>query len=406
MTTPMIPRLLGAPVADHLRIFPVVALLGPRQVGKTTLARALVDATGDASGGRPGLYLDLEDPTHRARLSDPASYFRATADRLVVLDEVHRVPELFRVLRGVVDERIRAGAPTGHFLVLGSASMELMRQSGESLAGRIGYLELDPLDVREIAPAGGPSPDMLTRLWLRGGLPPSFLAPSDEASAVWRSQFIRTYLERDIPMLGPRIAAETLRRFWMMLAHSQGGPWNAAKLARSLGVDGKTVMRYLDLLVDLLLVRRLPPLHANVRKRLVKAPKTYIRDSGLVHALLRLDEMDAVLGHPVAGGSWEGFVIETLIRAAPDRTQASHYRTATGVEIDLVLDLPGGQVWAVEIKRGSAATPTKGLATALNDVQPDAAFVVHGGEERYPLGDGVDATGVWQLATELAAQGR
>ena len=397
----MIPRSLRPSVEEHLRIFPAVALLGPRQVGKTTMARAIADAGLEpASGaGKPGLYLDLENPGHRERLVDARGYLGSVRDRLVVLDEIHRVPELFRELRGIIDERIRDGEPAGHFLVLGSASMDLMRQSGESLAGRIGYLALDPLDVREVG--GGE----LMRLWIRGGFPRSFLAPTDEASTLWRENFIRTYLERDIPMLGPRIPAETLRRFWTMLAHSQGGLWNAAALARSLSVDGKTVVRYLDLLADLLLVRRLSPFHANVRKRLVKSPKVYVRDSGIVHTLLGLDDRHAVVGHPVAGTSWEGFAIETLIRAAPGRTRASFYRTATGTEIDLVLELPGGRVWAIEVKRGLVGVPGRRLRIALDDVKPDEAFLVYGGEERYPAKGGIEAIGLREMAAELAGPG-
>ena len=398
MATATIPRTLRASLQEHLRLFPAVALLGPRQVGKTTLARTVADAgLGATSGGpKPGLYLDLENPGHLARLADARGYLGSVRDRLVVLDEIHRVPDLFRVLRGIIDDRIRGGEPAGHFLVLGSASMDLMRQSGESLAGRIGYLELAPFDVREVA--GDQTP-----LWIRGGFPRSFLARTDRASTLWRENFIRTYLERDIPMLGPRIPAETLRRFWTMLAHSQGGLWNASLLARSLGVDGKTVMRYLDLLTDLLLVRRLPPFHANVRKRLVKSPKVYVRDSGIVHTLLGLDDLDSVLGHPVVGTSWEGFVVETLLRAAPRRTRASFYRTATGVEIDLVLELPGDRVWAIEIKRGSAGAPGKRLRIALDDVKPDRAFLVYRGTERYPLPGGVEAIGLCSMAEELVA---
>ncbi len=358
----------------------------------------IADADGPTASHteQPGLYLDLENPAHRERLSDAGGYLGSVRNRLVVLDELHRAPELFRELRGIIDERIRDGEPAGHFLVLGSASMELMRQSGETLAGRIGYLTLDPLDVREV---GGEEADLL---WVRGGFPRSFLAPSTAASVLWRQNFIRTYLERDIPALGPRIASETLRRFWTMLAHSQGGLWNGATFARSLSVNGKTVVRYLDLMVDLLLARRLPPFRANVRKRLVKSPKVYLRDSGIVHALLGVDARDEVLGHPVAGTSWEGFVIEALVRSAPSRTRASFYRTATGNELDLVLELPGGLVWAVEIKRGLVGTPSGRTLAALEDVKPDKAFLVYGGQVRYPAKSGVDVIGLMEMTEELA----
>ena len=363
-----------------------------------TLARAFAESD-EVHERRPvkkSLYLDLENPVDREKLADAPGYLATKRDCLVVLDEIHRAPHLFQTLRGVIDERIRGGEPAGQFLLLGSASMDLLRQSGESLAGRIAYLELGPLDIRELAES-----DQM-RLWIRGGFPRSVLAPTDADSTLWRESFIRTYLERDIPVLGPRVPADTLRRFWTMLAHSQGGLWNAAALARSLAVDGKTVARYVDLLVDLLLVRRLPPFHANVRKRLAKSPKIYVRDSGIVHTLLRLDDAEGVLGHPIAGASWEGFVIETLIRAAPDRAQASFYRTASGVGIDLILELPGARVWAIEIKRGLAPAVEKGFRVALDDVKPDRAFLVHGGDDRYSKGDGVEAIGLRALAEELA----
>ena len=393
-----IPRMLSARLEERLRLFPAVALLGPRQVGKTTLARAVTETSGGHGRGarKTGLYLDLESPADQERLADAQGYLSRERHRLVVLDEIHRAPRLFQVLRGIIDERIRGGEPAGQFLLLGSASMDLLRQSGESLAGRIAYLELAPLDVREL------SESEQTLLWTRGGFPRAFLAPSDADSAIWREDFIHTYLERDVPALGPRVPVQTLRRFWTMLAHAQGGLWNAAALARSLAVDGKTVARYIDLLVELLLVRRLPPFHANVRKRLARSPKVYVRDSGIVHTLLRLDDVDSVLGHPVAGASWEGFVVETLLRAAPERTRASFYRTATGVEIDLILELPGNRIWAVEIKRGRAPPVGKGFRVALDDVKPDKAFLVHGEDDRYPKGGGVEAIGVRALAEELA----
>ena len=373
-----------------LRTFPAVGLLGPRQVGKTTLAQTIAQ---DADN----LYLDLENPVDLEKLTDARGYLQARQGRLVVLDEVQRAPGLFQVLRGVIDERIRQGEQAGQFLLLGSASMELLRQSGESLAGRIACIELPSLDVREVGP------ENQDRLWARGGFPRAFLADDDEASAVWREQFIRTYLERDVPAHGPRIPAETLRRFWTMLAHGQGGLLNAASLAGSLAVDGKTVAKYLDLMVDLLLVRRLSPFHANVRKRLVKSPKVYVRDSGIVHTLLRLDDEESVLGHPVAGMSWEGFALETLIRAAPDRTRPSFYRTATGVEIDLILELPRNRLWAIEFKRGLAPKVNRGLWTAVEDLEPDRTFVVYSGDERYPMTDGIEAIGLREMAHELAA---
>jgi len=390
----MLPRRLKKLLEQRLREFPAVALLGPRQVGKTTLARTF---TQQAPGiPTPVTYLDLEDPADLAKLSDPSGYLRSLPERLVIIDEVQRAPDLFRVLRGVIDERVLRGQTSGHFLLLGSASIELLKQSSESLAGRIAFLELAPLDVLEVE-AGFETP-----LWVRGGFPRSLLAPSDEASAAWRANFITTYLERDIPQLGPRIPAETLRRFWTMLAHRQGALLNLAELARSLSVDGKTVASYLDLMVDLLLVRRLAPLSTNTGKRLTKSPKTYIRDSGLTHTLLRLDTRDDLLGHPVAGASWEGHVVESLIRAAPPRSEASFYRTAAGAEVDLILDLPGRRRWAIEVKHSSAPTLSKGFHNAIADVAPDRAFVVYSGSERYPKAPNIEAIGLRELAEELA----
>ena len=379
----MIYRLAEARISDLLTRFPAVAVLGPRQVGKTTLARRLVQELGAAA-----VYLDLELPSHRAKLSDPELYFSSQEDRLVVLDEIQRVPGLFEVLRGVIDERRRQGRRHRQFLLLGSASIDLLQQSSETLAGRIAYSELTPLLAEEVATKKRGDWD---RLWLRGGFPDSFLAADEAASVEWREEFIGTYLERDIPLLGPRIPAETLRRFWTMLAHEQGTLLNAASVAGAIGVSGQTVGRYLDLMVDLLLVRRLPPWSKNAGKRLVRSPKVYVRDSGLVHALLGLRDLDAVLGHPVTGGSWEGFVIENLLAAAPSGTSACFYRTAVGAEIDLVLDLPPKERWAIEIKRSSAPVLSKGFYLGCGDIKATRRMVVHAGEDTFGLGDGVEA---------------
>jgi hypothetical protein len=389
----VIPRRLLPALTAALTEAPAVALLGPRQVGKTTLALEVAES-------RPAIYLDLESEADRAKLAEPELYLSQHADKLVILDEVQRTPQLFQSLRGLIDagRRRGQGQGKGRFLVLGSASIDLLKQSGETLAGRIRYLELAPLDAGELGR------DSLDALWLRGGFPESLLAASDAASLRWRGDFIRTYLERDIPQLGPRIPAETLRRFWTMLSHLQGALLNAAALARALAVDGKTVASYLDLLVDLLLVRRLAPWHGNVKKRLVKSPKVYIRDSGLVHALLGIGDREALLAHPVAGGSWEGLAIESLIGAAPRGTEAYFFRTAAGAEIDLLLKRPGERKpWAIEIKRGLAPKLERGFHLACDTVKPLHRRVVYGGVERFPLAENVEAVALPGLCEELAA---
>ncbi|MDX8541666.1 ATP-binding protein [Mesorhizobium abyssinicae] len=371
-----------------------VALIGPRQVGKTTLALQIGEDL-DA------LYLDLESREDRNKLSDPALFLRAYEDRLVILDEIHRMPELFQELRGLIDAGRRRGRRTGRFLLLGSASMDLLRQTGESLAGRIEYVEMTPLDALEIAS----EKLSVESLWLRGGFPDSFLAHSEANSFAYRRNFIRTYLERDVPQFGPRIPAQTLERLWTMLAHNQAGLLNASRLAANLSVSAPTISSYVDLLVDLLLIRRLPPLHANTGKRLVKTPKVYVRDSGLVHALLGIETADSLAGHPVVGASWEGFVLENLVSVAPEGTLASFFRTAAGAEIDLVLQLPANSgVWAIEIKRSLSPSLGKGLHMALEDVQPDRTFVVYAGTESYPMAPKIEAVGLTQLASLLGEQ--
>ncbi|MGE4340684.1 MAG: ATP-binding protein [Pigmentiphaga sp.] len=384
----MIERRLKAELAARIDQAPAVALLGPRQVGKTTLAQEIAE-------DRPALYLDLESDADRAKLSEPELYLESHADKLIILDEVHRLPNLFQILRGLIDRGRRKGQKTGRFLLLGSASIDLLAQSGESLAGRISYLEMRPFDALETKAYA------LDDLWIRGGFPESFLAANDQLSQRWRRDFILTYLERDIPMLGPRIAAETLRRFWTMLAHHQSGLLNASEFARSLGVDSKTVASYLDLLVDLLLVRRLEPWHSNSAKRLVKSPRVYVRDSGLVHTLLGLTFRDDVLGHPIAGASWEGFVIENLIAFAPEGTRANFYRTSAGAEIDLVLTLPGQEAWVFEIKRSLTPKVERGFHSACEDIAPARKIVIYPGNEPFPMGNGIEVMPLRQAGEAL-----
>ena len=384
----MITRKIQAKIQTLLGIFPAVALLGARQVGKTTLAKRI------AKQGQ-SLYLDLESPRDREKLTDAAFYLAAHQDKLIILDEIQRAPELFQVLRGLIDQGRQRGKKTRRFLLLGSASNELLQQS-ETLAGRIAYVEMPPIQGLEI-PA-----KKLDQLWLRGGFPDSLLANNDKTSLVWRQHFIRTYLERDIPQLGPRIPAATLHRFWTMLAHAQGGLFNAASLARGLAVDGKTIARYLDLMVDLMLVRRLPPYQINVGKRLVKSPKVYVRDSGVVHALLHIEQQEILLGHPVVGASWEGFVIENLIAAAPEGTLPLFYRTAAGAEIDLILEIPRHGLWVVEIKRGQLARPDKGFYLACEDLKPARRFVVNAGHEHYQLHADTEVLNLRKLAELLS----
>jgi uncharacterized protein len=381
----MIKRTLHNKLVDALRQFPAVALLGPRQVGKTTLALEI----GMSSCA---LYLDLESEQDRAKMAQPELYLRDHQDKLIILDEVHRAPGLFPLLRGLIDSGRRAGRKSGQYLILGSASLELLKQSGETLAGRIAYLELSPFNVLETSALAADD------LWVRGGFPDSLLAESASESLQWRRNFIRTYLERDIPQFGPRIAAETLRRFWIMLAHNQGGLLNTAQFARNLGIDVKTVTGFIDLLVDLLLVRRLPPWHSNIGKRLVKSPKVYVRDSGLLHALLSISDKESLLSHPIIGQSWECFVIENLLTCIPDEVQGYFYRTGGGGEIDLLLSWPDGKLWAVEIKRSMTPKLERGFHSACTDLNPARKYVVYPGTERYRLAEDIEALSLAELA--------
>lgn len=390
-------RHLEARIRARLAQTPGVVLLGPRQVGKTTLARRIAESWPDGA-----IYLDLERPADRRRLEDADSYLRQHSGKLMVIDEIQRAPDLFATLRGIIDDLRASDRRHGHFLLLGSAALDLMRQASESLAGRVAYLDLAPLDVREAAGADITA----STLWLRGGFPESLLADSDAASLDWRRDFVRSYLERDVPMFAPRMPAETIGRLWTMFAHLQGAPFNQARLAASLGVSAPAVGRYLDLLVDLMLVRRLPPWTGNLGKRLVKAPRLYIRDSGLVHALLEIETRDQLAGHPVAGASWEGLVIESLLAAAGDRHTASYFRTADGAEIDLLLERGDQPLVAIEIKRSSAPSPDRGFASACDDLGITRRYVVYPGSERFPLRHGAEAIGLEALATLLSGDAR
>ncbi len=385
----MFERLADALIEQRLARFPAVALLGPRQVGKTTLA------LGIAARHAGALVLDLERESDRAALAQPQLLLPAYRERLVVLDEVQRVPQLFSALRPEIDVDRRAG----RFLLLGSASGDLLRQSGESLAGRVSYVELAGLLVAEVQPDQA----ALQRLWLRGGFPPSLLATDDDASFQWRQDFIRTLLQRDLPALGLRVPAETMRRFWTMLAHLQGQFFNASQLGNALGgASHSTATRYLDTLVDAMLVRRLPAHLPNVGKRLVKSPKVYVRDSGLLHALLGLPSVLALQGHAVAGASWEGFVVEQVLAVVPPLAEVGYYRTAAGAEIDLVVEV-GPRRIGIEIKFSAAPKPARGFWQALQDLALDRAFVVAPVERAYPLAQGVDVVPVQSLRDTLSA---
>jgi predicted AAA+ superfamily ATPase len=374
----MIHRKIRESVENALNRQPAVALIGPRQVGKTTLALDI------ASHYKESLYLDLESYEDREKLRDPILFFEQYEDSLIILDEIHRMPELFQVLRGVIDKGRRKNKKYGRFLILGSASIDLLKQSGETLAGRISYINMTPFNILETPPDEG------TKLWIRGGFPDSFLAKTEQDSFLVRKDFIKTYLEREIPQFGPRVPSETLERLWMMLAHSQGSLLNVSKLATSLSISSKALNTYIGLLVDLLLFRRLTPFHANLGKRLVKAPKTYIRDSGLLHALLNIKNYTDLAGNPVIGTSFEGFVIENIISILPDGVRSSFYRTAAGAEIDLVLEMPSSEIWAIEIKSGLKVSPTKGFYTAVEDIKSHRNFIVYGGQERYPIAKNIE----------------
>ena len=380
----MIPRRHDlAQVHLLLEEFPIVALLGARQAGKTTLARQLAAEHHDRVA-----WYDLEDPADLIRLEDPGLELRPLRG-LVVLDEIHRLPGIFQLLRVLAD---RPGPPA-RFLVLGSASTELLRQTSESLAGRVAFHELDVFGLTEV--------DDLERLWLRGGFPRSYLASSDPGSRRWRDGFIRTLLARDLPGFGSTIPSTTLRRFWTMLAHWHGQIWNGAEFGRAFGVSHTTVRRYLDLLTSVFVVRQLQPWFENISKRQVRSPKVYIADSGILHALLGLTGRTDVTSHPKVGASWEGFVVQQIVQLlrAPSE-QCFHWSTHTGAELDLLV-LDGARCHGFEVKRSEAPRLTRSMRSAVETLGLDNLDVVHAGTERYRLAGRVRALPAGKLIDTL-----
>lgn len=388
----MIQRMASQNLLNSLARSPSVVLIGPRQIGKTTLAF-------DISESINSVRLDLENRIDLEKVKDIVAFHSENRDKLIILDEVQRVPEIFAPLRVIIDKERRKNHKTGLFLFLGSASLDLLQQSSESLAGRITHIELYPVNILEF----GNNQNNINKLWVRGGFPESLLASTEQDSFMWRIDFIRTYLERDVPQLGPRIPAETLERFWIMLAPNQGSVLNAAQLAKSLGVDGKTITRYLDLMVDLLLVRRLRPWTSNEGKRLVRSPKVYVRDSGITHALLNISNYNDLLGHPVVGGSWEGFVIENILSIAPTEMRPYFYRTSNkrGSEVDLILEFGTKERWAIEIKRSTSPSVSKGFHIACEDIKPSRKYVLYSGSDNFSMGNDTRAISLNDLMEDI-----
>ncbi len=389
----MIPRLLRDKLRDRIESTPAVVLLGARQVGKTTLAKQI-------SENRNSIYLDLENPEDLRKLSDPVSYLGSHRDKLVVLDEIQRAPEIFPVLRGLIDRNNQSGKHSEMFLLLGSASLELLRQSSESLAGRITHLELPVFNVLETVS----DQQAMRRLWFRGGFPKSFAANDASHSMIWLDDFIRSYLEREVPNFGFRLPANRLRRLWTMVAHLQGETIDCSTLGGNLEVSSKTVSYYLDVLVSLLLVRRLQPWFGNTKKRLIKSPRFYIRDSGILHRLLGINDYESLLSHPVLGKSWEGFVIENIQSVLPHSAEMFFYRTSAGAEIDLVIQMSSVQTIAIEIKYGTSVNRSKHFSRTCTEVNATQKYVVYSGDDEYSLGNDVTMISLPALLDKLASQ--
>ena len=377
-----IKRFVENELKRYLKTFPAVAILGPRQCGKSTLAKQITSDLGNA------VFLDLEDDTDVQKLKNPGLFFESHSDKLVCLDEIQLRPDLFPALRTIIDKN----GKNGQLLILGSASRDLIKQSSETLAGRIGYIELTPFVKKEI------EKEEVTKLWLRGGYPRSLLAGSDIDSYNWRKNFIQTYLERDLPQLGFSIPATTLKRLWTMIAHSTGQLLNSSKLGESLGVSHTTLRSYIDLLTQTFMVRTLEPYEANIKKRLVKSPKIYIRDTGILHSLLKIETSDDLLGHPIFGNSWEAFVVENILTVFSD-WDASFYRTQASAEMDIVLT-KGRKKIGVEIKASTAPKVTKGFWNSIEDLQLEKVFIVAPIKDQYPIEKNVTVTSLNLFLTE------
>jgi len=370
-------RKIIAEFEEYLALFPATGIIGPRQVGKTTLARQM-------AGKADFLYLDLESQTDRDKLEDPVYFLSQFSDRCVILDEIQFMPSLFADLRGIIDTTRRPG----WFIILGSASPDIIRNSADTLAGRIGYLELSPFTIAEV--------ENEQQLWLRGGFPLSYLATSDRASSTWRRNFIQTYIQRDLGLLGLNTDIVVMDKFWRMLSTAQGNMLNTESFARSLDVSRPTIMRYIEFLEGAFMVRALRPWYRNINKRLVKSPKIYIRDSGLLHSLLGLYEYDAMINHVQVGASWEGFVIEQIINSADKELQPWYYRTQHGTECDLLLERNGKVIAAIEIKHGSNPKASKGFYISLEDTGAKQGFIIGTGSEIFKTRDNIT---VCNLAT-------
>ncbi len=384
----MLNRELKRELIESIKQMPVVVLLGPRQVGKTTLALEMINEI-----QKPVTYLDLELDSDLNKLSDPESFLRRFDYQFLIIDEIQRKPELFRTLRAIIDIRKRKGENSAQFLLLGSASRDLLKQSTETLAGRVRYLELGPFNALEVF-SKDPSKFFYEDLWLRGGFPNSFLAVTEKESWNWRNDFIATYVERDIPNLGPQISPVRMKRFWTLLAHYHGGQINYTEIGKSMELSHTTIKSYLEILVQFFMVREIPQWSGNTKKRLIKSPKIFIRDSGLVHKLMNVLDFESLWGHPILGSSWEGFVLENIIAVLPNTWRYSFYRTTSQTEIDFVLEGPSNQIWAIEVKRSSAPKLKLGFFTACDDINANKKFLIYSGKDQYSLPGEVEVIGL------------